>query len=66
MVQAYAGGWEYLGSLEEIRAAVRGSSVEVLDYQPMGSADEWDEAYERLRSVMDAAAQLHTEGASLE
>jgi rhamnulokinase len=63
MVQAYARG--YLGSLEEIRAAVRGSSVEVHDYQPTGSADEWDEAYERLRRVMDAA-QLDTEGASLE
>jgi rhamnulokinase len=64
MVQAYAQG--YLGSLEEIRAAVRGSSVEVHDYQPTGSADEWDEAYERLRRVMDAAAQRDMEGASLE
>ncbi len=64
MVQAYARG--YLGSLEEIRVAVRGSSVEVHDYQPTGSADEWDEAYERLRRVMDAAAQPDTEGASLE
>jgi rhamnulokinase len=63
MVQAYARG--YLGSLEEIRAAVRGSSVEVHDYQPTGSANEWDEAYERLRRVMDAA-QLDTEGARLE
>jgi rhamnulokinase len=63
MVQAYARG--YLGSLEEIRAAVRGSSVEVHDYQPTGSADEWGEAYERLRRVMDAA-QPDTEGASLE
>jgi rhamnulokinase len=63
MVQAYARG--YLGSLEEIRAAVRGSSIEVHDYQPMGSADEWDEAYERLRRVMEAA-QLDTEGVSLE
>jgi rhamnulokinase len=63
MVQAYARG--YLGSLEEIRAAVRGSSVEVHDYRPTGSADEWDEAYERLRRVMDAGAQLGTEGASL-
>ena len=64
MVQAYARG--YLGSLEEIRVAVRGSSVEVHDYQPTGSADEWEEAYERLRRVMDAAAQPDTEGASLE
>ena len=64
MVQAYARG--YLGSLEEIRAAVRGSSIEVRDYRPRGSADEWDETYERLRRVMEAAAQLDTEGASLE
>jgi rhamnulokinase len=65
MVQAYARG--YLSSLEEIRAAVRSSSVAVRDYQPTGSGDdEWDEAYERLRRVMDAAAQLDREGASLE
>ena len=64
MVQAYARG--HLGSLEEIRAAVRDSSVEVHGYQPKGGADEWDEAYEKLRGVMDAAAQLDTEGASLE
>lgn len=64
MVQAYARG--YLGSLEEIRAAVRRSSVELHDYQPMGSADEWDGAYERLQRVMDAAAHLDAEGASLE
>jgi hypothetical protein len=63
MVQAYARG--YLGSLEEIRAAVRGSSIEVHDYQPTGSADEWGDAYERLRRVMDAA-QRDMEGASLE
>jgi sugar phosphate isomerase/epimerase len=61
MVQAYARG--YLGSLEEIRAAVRGSSVEVHEYQPAGSADEWDEAYEKLRGVIDAAAQLDAKGA---
>ena len=64
MVQAYARG--YLGSLEEIRAAVRGSSVEVRDYRPTGSADGWDESYERLRRVMEAATQLDTEGASFE
>ena len=64
MVQAYAQG--YLGSLEEIRAAVRGSPMEVRDYRPMGGADEWDEAYEGLRKVMDAAAQPGTGGASLE
>jgi rhamnulokinase len=62
MVQAYGRG--YLGSLEEIRAAVRDSPVEVHDYQPTGSADQWDEAYERLRMVMDAAAHLDMEGAS--
>jgi rhamnulokinase len=63
MVQAYARG--HLGSLEEIRVAVRNSSVEVHDYQPKGSADEWDEAYERLRRVMDAT-RVDTEGARLE
>jgi rhamnulokinase len=63
MVQAYTLG--YLGSLEEIRAAVRRSSVEVHDYQPKGSKDEWDEAYERLRMVMDAA-RPDSEGARLE
>ncbi len=64
MVQAYARG--YLDSLEEIRAAVRGSSVEVRDYQPKGSGDEWEGAYERLRRVMDASARLDTEGARRE
>ena len=64
MVQAHAQG--YLGSLQEIRAAVRGSPVEVRDYRPMGERDEWDEAYARLQRSMDAAAQLDTEGASLE
>jgi hypothetical protein len=44
---------------------VRGSSIEVHDYQPKGSADEWDEAYERLLRIMDAA-HLDVEGASLE
>jgi rhamnulokinase len=62
MVQAYSRG--YLGSLEEIRAAVRGSSIEVRDYQPAGSGDEWEDAFERLRRIMDAAAQLDREGAS--
>ena len=64
MVQAYARG--YLGSLEEIRAAVRRSPVEVRDYRPASSGDEWEDAYERLRGIMDAAAQLDREGASLE
>jgi rhamnulokinase len=63
MVQAYARG--YLSSLEEIRAAVRASPVEVRDYEPKGSEDEWENAYERLRRIMDAAAQLDREGASL-
>jgi rhamnulokinase len=64
MVQAYARG--YLGSLEEIRGAVRASSVEVEDYRPTGSADEWDEAYERLRGIVDAVEPLDTEGARLD
>jgi rhamnulokinase len=62
MVQAYSRG--YVGSLEEIRAAVRGSSIEVRDYQPAGSRDTWEDAYERLRRTMDAAAQLDREVAS--
>ena len=60
MVQAYSGG--YLGSLEEIRAAVRGSCAEVRDYRPAGSADEWEDAYGRLREVMDAAEYLEIGG----
>ncbi len=64
MVQAYSRG--YLGSLQEIRAAVRGSPEEVRDYQPKGSGDEWEDAYERLPRIMDAAAQLNREGAGLE
>ncbi len=53
MVQIYARG--YLGSLEEIRAAVRGSPVELRDYEPKGDGDEWEDAYARLQGVMDAA-----------
>jgi rhamnulokinase len=64
MVQAYSRG--YLSSLEEIRAAVRASPVEVRDYEPEGSEDEWEDAYERLQRIMDAAAHLDREGASLE
>ncbi|HEV3477699.1 MAG TPA: rhamnulokinase family protein [Rubrobacteraceae bacterium] len=64
MVQAYALG--YLGSLEEIRAAVRGSPVEVRDYEPEGSGDDWEEAYERLQRIMGAAVQMDREGAGLE
>lgn len=63
MVQAHSRG--YLGSLEEMRAAVRGS-VGVRDYEPQGSEDEWEDAYERMRRTMDAAALLDREGASLE
>ena len=55
MVQAYARG--YLGSLAEIRDCVRRSFVEVCDYEPGGSGDEWEDAYGRLRGIMDAAAQ---------
>ena len=64
MVQAYSRG--YLGSLQEIRAAVRGSPVEVRSYEPKASLDEWQDAYQRLRGIVDAAAQLDREGASLE
>ena len=64
MVQAYARG--YLSSLEEMRAAVRNSSVGVRGYQPAGSRDEWEDAYERLRRIMEAGVQLDREGAGLE
>jgi rhamnulokinase len=61
MVQGYSRG--YLSSLEEIRAVVRASPVEVRDYRPMGSGDEWEDAYGRLQRIMDAAVQLDREGA---
>jgi rhamnulokinase len=64
MVQAYALG--YLGSLEEIRASVRSSCREVRDYQPSGSREDWEDAYERLQRIMEAAAQPDREGAGLE
>ncbi len=64
MVQAYSRG--YVGSLEEIRAVVRASPVEVRDYRPAGSTDEWENAYGRLRKVMDADVQLDREGANVE
>ena len=64
MVQAYARG--YLGSLEEMRTAVRNSSVGAREYQPAGSGDEWEDAYGRLRRIMDARVQLDREGAGLE
>ena len=64
MVQAYGRG--YLGSLEEIRAAVRSSCVEVRDYEPAGSSEEWEDAYARLQRIMDVAERLEKEGAGLE
>lgn len=64
MVQAYSRG--YAGSLEEIRAVVRASPVEVRDYRPSGSTDEWENAYGRLREIMDADVQLGREGAGVE
>ena len=60
MVQAYARG--YLGSLEEIRESVRRSCVEVRDYRPSGGADEWEDAYGRMRRIMEAAEELEREG----
>jgi rhamnulokinase len=64
MVQAYALG--YLGSLEEIRASVRSSCRQVRDYQPSGSGEDWEDAYERLQRIMEAAAHPDSEGAGLE
>jgi rhamnulokinase len=64
MVQAYSRG--YVSSLEEIRAVVRASPVEVRDYRPAGSTDEWENAYGRLRKIMDADVQLDREGANVE
>src|SRR5215211_5316974 len=61
MVQGYSRG--YLSSLEEIRAVVRASPVEVRDYRPVGSGDEWEDAYGRLQTIMDAAVHLDREGA---
>jgi hypothetical protein len=61
MVQAYAGG--YLASLEEIREAVR-CSVGVRDYEPRGGEERWQEAFEKLRGVMETAPRLDREGAS--
>jgi hypothetical protein len=61
MVQGYSRG--YLSSLEEIRTVVRASPVEVRDYRPMGSGDEWEDAYGRLQRIMDAAVHLDREGA---
>ncbi len=64
MVQAYSRG--HVGSLEEIRAVVRASPVEVRDYLPAGGTEEWESAYGRLRKVMEANVQLDREGANVE
>jgi rhamnulokinase len=58
MVQAYARG--HLASLEEMREAVR-RSVEVQEYEPQGTEDEWQEAYEKLRDLIGAAPRLDQE-----
>jgi rhamnulokinase len=55
MVQAFARG--HVGSLEEIRTAVR-RSVEVHAYEPSGSADEWAEPWEKFSDIVDAASEL--------
>ena len=59
MVQAHARG--RLASLEEIREAVR-RSVEVREYEPQGTEDGWQEAYEKLRGLIGAAPRLDREG----
>jgi rhamnulokinase len=64
MVQAYSRG--HVGSLEEIRTVVRNSPVEVRDYRPEGNEDEWEDAYERLRSIMDTDVQLEREEARVD
>ena len=64
MVQAYSRG--HVGSLEEMRAVVRASPVEVRDYLPGGGTEEWESAYGRLRKVMEANVQLAREGAKVE
>jgi len=61
LVQAYARG--YVGSLEEMRAAVR-RSVEVRDYEPRGSGSGWDEAFQKLQGFVEAAPELDREGAN--
>ena len=64
MVQAYSRG--HVGSLEEIRAVVRASPVEVRDYLPEGGTEEWESAYGQLRKVMEANVQLEREGANVD
>jgi rhamnulokinase len=58
MVQVYARG--HLASLEEMREAVR-RSVEVQEYEPQGTEDEWQAAYEKLRDLIGAAPRLDQE-----
>jgi rhamnulokinase len=60
MVQAYAAG--RMSSLGEIRESVR-RSVEVRDYEPRGEEDGWQEASEKLQSIMETSPQLEREGA---
>ena len=59
MVQAYARG--RLGSLDEIREAVR-RSVEVREYEPRGAEDAWLGSYEKLRELVRAEPVLDQEG----
>ena len=44
-----------------MREAVR-RSVEVQEYEPQGTEDEWQEAYEKLRGLIGAAPRLDPEG----
>jgi rhamnulokinase len=64
MVQAYSRG--RVGSLEEIRAVVRSSPVEVRDYSPKGSEDRWEDAYGRLQRILETDVQLERKGASVD
>src|SRR3712207_948857 len=64
LVQAYSRG--RVGSLEEMRAVVRASPVEVRDYLPAGGKEEWEDAYGRLRNAMEANVQLDREGTNVE
>ena len=59
MVQVYARG--HLASLEEMREAVR-RSVEVQEYEPQGTEDEWQGAYEKLRDLIGTVPRLDPEG----
>jgi rhamnulokinase len=56
MVQAFARG--YVGSLEEMRTAVR-RSVDVRTYEPRGHGNEWDGFYERFPKIIEAAPSLN-------